>query len=257
MRPYFKFTISLLVLLNSDIFGSPSFDCKRATTKIERVICENPLLCDLDCALNVVYNKALVLSSNSSEIRREQLAWMIKRRAEYGALVDTYTERLLQLLNNHKLRNFYLKKFIEEHLSIEPIIFYLAAISLWEETSKEIDWYDLIDQLILGSKHIPINKHEILLALMTSQGAYRQSYSFFVLRREKEKIFIVPFSLPHPKSFKLQVEGKRGNTLTGNFAFSKTDKHMFIDYSSRPSSYEGGNHCTWQIDHSGVNINEG
>ena len=52
-------TISLLWM---PCVHSASFDCAKATTKIEKVICANPKLSELDEKLSALYKKVLELS---------------------------------------------------------------------------------------------------------------------------------------------------------------------------------------------------
>ena len=55
---------------------SASFDCAKATTKIEKVICANPKLSELHEKLSARYKKALELSPVPEDSKEQQRAWV-------------------------------------------------------------------------------------------------------------------------------------------------------------------------------------
>lgn len=59
----------------------PSFDCHQAKTRIERTICSNPELSQLDLSLSDLYNRARSSSSNenSNQLRTSQREWLQAR----------------------------------------------------------------------------------------------------------------------------------------------------------------------------------
>jgi uncharacterized protein len=59
-----------------------SFDCAKASTRVERIICDNPRLGELDSELAEAYQTALRDSpwaSANRRIRAEQKAWIARR----------------------------------------------------------------------------------------------------------------------------------------------------------------------------------
>jgi uncharacterized protein len=64
-------------------FGTPaqaaSFDCGKATTNVEKLICENPKLSDLDEHMAWFYKEALKKTSFPEKLKQAQLAWLKKR----------------------------------------------------------------------------------------------------------------------------------------------------------------------------------
>ncbi|MEK7764417.1 MAG: lysozyme inhibitor LprI family protein [Nitrospirota bacterium] len=53
------------------------FDCKKASTPVEQLICNNPELSELDTKLSLRYEQGLVLrSSNQPALRKQQREWL-------------------------------------------------------------------------------------------------------------------------------------------------------------------------------------
>jgi uncharacterized protein YecT (DUF1311 family) len=58
-----------------------SFDCSRASTGVERLICTNAELSQLDDVLAEAYRNARVRSPNTTQLAREQKQWLTRRNA--------------------------------------------------------------------------------------------------------------------------------------------------------------------------------
>lgn len=65
-----------------------SFDCKKAATPVEKAICANPELSELDSTLGVYYSQAMakLAPDPRDELRRGQRTWLQARNACAGAL---------------------------------------------------------------------------------------------------------------------------------------------------------------------------
>lgn len=79
-----------------------SFDCSKASTRVERLICDNPRLGELDSDLAEAYQTALRDSpwaSANRRIRAEQKAWIARRDRcnNAGCVKRMYQMRLGQL----------------------------------------------------------------------------------------------------------------------------------------------------------------
>jgi len=76
-----------------------SFDCGKATAQVERLICLNPKLSDLDGDLAAAYQAALASTSRADSIRREQREWLKARNAcgTVQCLEAQYDKRLSEL----------------------------------------------------------------------------------------------------------------------------------------------------------------
>jgi tetratricopeptide (TPR) repeat protein len=69
------------------IAGKPSFNCATARRKVEKAICANPELADLDREVQGSYDRAAaekMTSQQARTLRREQQEYISRRNAEYG-----------------------------------------------------------------------------------------------------------------------------------------------------------------------------
>lgn len=82
---------SALPALPQEIAPQPSFDCTAATQPVERLICSDPALADLDRALAESYDAALAASSEEARaaLRTEQRAWSGNRSTACGVEDDS------------------------------------------------------------------------------------------------------------------------------------------------------------------------
>lgn len=86
------------------VAGKPSFDCATARRKVEKAICANPELADLDRQVQGSYTRAVaekVSPQQARKLRREQEQYISRRNAEYGRpgydLKKAMRERLQQI----------------------------------------------------------------------------------------------------------------------------------------------------------------
>ncbi len=257
--------VFLFLTCSINSYAFPGFDCQNARTNVENVICQNETLSDLDHALNVIYKKACALSPNNSQIKYEQRIWLENRDHQITiskpdelkySLSYIYAERISKLLKDQNLRYYFLNKFINAPLKSDQVISILAILSLIDETFHKSD-YNIIDEVITYPMIIPHKANSIIVALLTNTGAYRQGYTFFKIYKIDEKIKIEPFYLPQLKIFPLLdqiVDEKSSNYLIGNFELTKQNGKYLISWHDRPSSYEGGDSCIFQIDENGIKI---
>lgn len=78
----------------------PSFDCAKADTPVERAICGDPKLANLDAAMANAYRVALSKSDNKPSLRTQQATWRDMVRNECTSvqcLADAYQRRIAQL----------------------------------------------------------------------------------------------------------------------------------------------------------------
>lgn len=78
--------------------SSPSFDCRKATTAVEKLICSNPDLSKLDVSLAETYKEAV---SKDRSIRDDQRAWNAEKNkcADIDCLKSAYEDRISELTN--------------------------------------------------------------------------------------------------------------------------------------------------------------
>jgi uncharacterized protein len=83
-----------------DALRAASFDCKKAGTKIERMICASPELSRLDGEVAVAFKQALAVYQKPRAVRAAQRGWLLETRNQAeneDQLKEAYTARLEQL----------------------------------------------------------------------------------------------------------------------------------------------------------------
>ena len=98
----------LLFLMISPAYpGEPSYDCKKAATKIEKMICADAELSKLDQELAVVYKTAMQDTQQSSLILKTQKQWFKQRNrcVDAACVKQAYLKRLQKLKSFNKRRN--------------------------------------------------------------------------------------------------------------------------------------------------------
>jgi uncharacterized protein YecT (DUF1311 family) len=91
------FLLLAFALLASPVFGA-GFDCAKATSRVEKQVCADPALSQLDEALANEYRSAL--ADGDSSLRASQLAWLKQRRdacKSAECLVQAYKDRIDEL----------------------------------------------------------------------------------------------------------------------------------------------------------------
>ena len=203
-----------------------------------------------------------MLSKNPQFIKGEQLEWLRRRETEATqeyfdfetGLRTSYAYRILALFKDNALRTYFLKEFMknpsdktDEFMGLRGDVTTLAIAALW--TAKEGEWYN--DVLRLGGVVMPVSEQKIVMAFMTSEGAYSQGYSFFTLEKKGEVIQMERLALPF---------GGNGQDVMGGMDFEevKGKKGTFIIKSyEHISSWECcGEQITWRIDKKGVQVVE-
>lgn len=94
-----KYSAMTFLLLMTSAHAA-SFDCGKATSKVEKIICEDPALSSLDEELGRVYQKALSDSSNATQLIARQKQWLKDGRNKCGdrtCLKLMYPNRIYEL----------------------------------------------------------------------------------------------------------------------------------------------------------------
>lgn len=95
--------LHLIFMVAALLFATPnwaaSFDCKKASTEIEKLICSDYPLSRLDSKLAVFYGKALEKVSDPDALKAEQLEWLNQRSlcADVRCLMKRYDRRVDEL----------------------------------------------------------------------------------------------------------------------------------------------------------------
>lgn len=84
--------------------AAASFDCAKATARLDRLICANERLSQLDESLNQEYRKALAMGPDAEQIKSAQRSWLKSRNAcqNAGCLEQTYRLRIAKLQATHQ-----------------------------------------------------------------------------------------------------------------------------------------------------------
>ena len=98
----FGAAVILTIPFASQSHAAPSFDCAKASTRVERMICDHPRIAELDSELADAYRIALRDSpwaSANRRIREEQKAWIAERNncRDPRCLRQSYRQRISEL----------------------------------------------------------------------------------------------------------------------------------------------------------------
>ena len=79
--------------------GGPSFDCAKATSPVERLVCSDPALGAADRDLAAAYARVSRKSRDGAGLRDDQRAWLARRDAcgDRSCLADSYRRRAAEL----------------------------------------------------------------------------------------------------------------------------------------------------------------
>lgn len=78
----------------------PSFDCAKASTSAEKMICSNKELAEVDVQLAEAYRAALKNTSDKASLKQEQRSWIKNQRnaaTDAAAMLQVYQMRIAQL----------------------------------------------------------------------------------------------------------------------------------------------------------------
>lgn len=97
MNQFVWATVGWLVLLASS--NAASFDCTKATSKIEKMICNDSDLSQLDEDLSAAYRSALQEGKQSEELKQDQRRWIKERNScsDITCVKESYKSRIATL----------------------------------------------------------------------------------------------------------------------------------------------------------------
>jgi uncharacterized protein len=190
----------LLTLLITSLF-SASFDCKKASTEVEKFVCSDEELSRLDGELGKAYKELLSKANDSDRkmIRQEQKEW-IKYRNEAGVderiIKEHYRYKISELirfigtLNNRA-------SMVRQAQELQKIEHYPTYAEVLEnqnitlpQKSSDRDLYSKLRpannfQLIGGTKN-PICKETV--ALFNEEGTYKIDTNWYFENRPRPKL---------------------------------------------------------------------
>lgn len=88
--------------------NGPSFNCAKASTKVEHLICNNATVSGLDVDLSESYKEALAMTTDNNWMKEEQVEWVKTSRnvcSDEACLIKAYEQRIDEL--------FWMKKHME------------------------------------------------------------------------------------------------------------------------------------------------
>lgn len=94
---------------------TPSFDCERASSKVEEELCSESEYAALDIYLDYVYELALESAGDKNALRNEQRRWLagrdeciasseFKNHMVYNEYSDCYGSRIREIVQKHEVR---------------------------------------------------------------------------------------------------------------------------------------------------------
>jgi uncharacterized protein len=89
----------VIVLSSANIVFAASFDCAKASSKVEKVICDDSEISTLDDNLAEVYKKALAITNDKESLKSEQKKWLKERNgcSSSDCLKEFYASRIQKL----------------------------------------------------------------------------------------------------------------------------------------------------------------
>ncbi len=94
---------SLMFLIGAHLSAAASFDCSKAATKQEKLICSDQQLSTADDELARTYRSALEWSSDKEGLKKEQQSWIKTRRSvsqDAPSMLKPYNSRIAELNSN-------------------------------------------------------------------------------------------------------------------------------------------------------------
>jgi len=98
-----RFIIYVCLFLSGSLAHAASFDCAKASTTIEKTICADDQISDLDGQLSVIYKNALSATVDIAKLKEEQKDWIIRVRnkCEGAACLRAAYQARVDVLQSH------------------------------------------------------------------------------------------------------------------------------------------------------------
>jgi uncharacterized protein len=95
----FSFIVACSLLMLPAVAKAASFDCAKANTTVEKTICADPKLGELDKALAEIYTIEVARESESVRVKSSQREWLAKRNtcATNSCIEQSYDSRLADM----------------------------------------------------------------------------------------------------------------------------------------------------------------
>lgn len=240
---------SLISTLSAAFATAPSFDCKKATTAVEKEICNNSRLAALDRVMHSIYAIALKERFNNEKIKHEQQEWLKQRPNDASALEDYYAKRIQTLVADTSLLQPFLKDFFAKY-DKEIRHFTPGAKRLFDIIPNEsiplqltflIDAYtthslptfkapDLQDGYVyvtarLSSSIYNLSNTDYIFVYGHTMGCHNHDYSVWLIKKQKDDYKII--NLPIPKYDSKTQTINQEVIILGWFAFDPVKKVLY------------------------------
>lgn len=133
-----KLTLTLLTIFIPSVSSAASFDCVKANSKVEKLICSDNTLSHLDEELNRSYKRVMKNTEDKHVIKTWQREWLkseIETCLNVKCLVDSFSSRI-QLLNEiapaaekSARWNGYYVRYINNKKDMDPSSIYIIGMS--------------------------------------------------------------------------------------------------------------------------------
>ena len=138
-----KVTIAISVvatcLVGLSSVHSASFDCAKAKTKIDKLICSDARLSEADEKLTALYNEVLAKSPAPEDTKQQQLEWVKQSRntcKDADCLQQAYTSRISDL--QKQVEKYLDEKELLDLMNITPTESEAWDIVQMEEIEREL-----------------------------------------------------------------------------------------------------------------------
>lgn len=137
---FFKICLIISILTNKHCLAN-GIDCKIAKTNVEKIICDNKYIIDLDTELNNLYKEAKAHNINS--IINSQLDWLKKRNlcSYYACIKEQYLTRNQQIRAVLSKPTKIDKKFFGRFEKIEDV--YMFNSDSYKPAFKSAQYIDI------------------------------------------------------------------------------------------------------------------
>ena len=123
-----------------------SFDCAKAASNTEKMICNNDVLSMLDETLSVSYKQSMEKAQNKEALQKEQLSWLKRQRSckDSICLKEIYELRIKELVNGPSSSSENEKKSRKNHFKLHgeklPICqSALDYLNNWQAENSDFD----------------------------------------------------------------------------------------------------------------------
>jgi uncharacterized protein YecT (DUF1311 family) len=199
-----KSYLLITLLIASPFSSGASFDCAKAATSVEKLICSNDALSKLDEQLSAVYKGALASSRNKDSIKQQQMEWIKQQRtcANAQCLSQAYQNRIAELTNSLGLGST--SSNVSEQSSQSSPNFYTGKLKLTK--GGEFPICNLIFTFLENSKNRISLGHSID-SLGAIKGVTLPEWQ--EISDEEYLKIIAPESLVNPKAIAARAESKK------------------------------------------------